>query len=255
MVAFKLSITSLALFLATAIGAPTDASMHLKRGIEYIADGEHLTIGDLPDWSLIFRASGSLIKGGCPPEADINFCYAQKLSPSPDQEIDPDVSDEGPSQTNFISTRSVEADGTTVKYTFKFQVLPDLDVPIHAGKVPLVRIVSKEPFEGGLPKAWLDVVDNYVGVFEDESIKPVVAVPLSEVVGKTMTHTWTVKGGPRGWTEINIEDPDGKLVLKYTVKGNTVESYRMRIGPIRLANSGSQYTALFGDWRTEVIAV
>ncbi|KAG8727756.1 hypothetical protein FRC12_022260 [Ceratobasidium sp. 428] len=249
MVALKLSLASVLVLLASAFAAPTDISVLDKRAIT-LADGKKVVVGDLPDWGLIFRSSGVLTKGGCPAAAkSIVTCYAQKLSSKPNENIDPDLSGSGPTQSNFISTKAVEATGGVTKYTFKLYLEPGLSTPKSAGSVPLVQVVSKEPIDGqgSATKVWLDAKDNRAGIYAFDSL--VASVPLSNFLGKTTVHTWTIKGGPQGYANIDIKDTAGKSILKYSVtKPNTIDSYRIRVGPVRLANSGSPFNAYFGDW-------
>ncbi|KAG9088108.1 hypothetical protein FRC07_012662, partial [Ceratobasidium sp. 392] len=244
MVAFKLSLSALLVFLASVNAAPTDLSALDKRATT-LADGTKVTTGNLLDWNLIFRASGILTKGGCPAAASsIATCYVQKLSSSSSQNLDPDLATAGPVQTSFISTNAVEVTGGVTKYTFKLYIEPGLATPSSAGSVPLVQIVSKEPVDGqgSATKVWLDAKDSKVGIYAFSNA-PVVSVPLPLFAGKTTVHTWTVKGGPQGWADIDIKDTAGNSILKYLVnKPNTIDSYRMRVGPTRLANSGSPYT-------------
>lgn len=57
MVALKPSFVALATLLATAYAAPTDLAGLDKRDT-VLASGSEVVVGTLPDWSLIFRASG-----------------------------------------------------------------------------------------------------------------------------------------------------------------------------------------------------
>ncbi|KAG9124345.1 hypothetical protein FRC07_011982, partial [Ceratobasidium sp. 392] len=168
-----------------------------------------------------------LTKGGCPASASsLATCYVQKLSSSSSQNLDPDPATTGPVQTSFISTNAVEATGGVTKYTFKLYLKPGLATPSSAGSVPLVQIVSKEPVDGqdSATKVWLDAKDSKVGIYAFSSA-PVVSVPLSQ------------------FADIDIKDSAGNSTLKYLVnEPNTIDSYRMRVGPTRLANSGSPYT-------------
>ncbi|KAG8776923.1 hypothetical protein FRC12_000623 [Ceratobasidium sp. 428] len=255
MVALKLSLSSLIILFTATYAAPTSLSTIDKRATT-LADGTKVVVGNLPNWSLIFRSSGVLTQGGCPATASsIATCYVQKLSANSNQNLDPDMATTGPVQTSFISTNAVPANGGVTKYMFKLQLEPGLATPSSAGSVPLVQIVSKEPVDGqgSATKVWLEAKDNKVGInaFSDT---PAVSVPMSQFVGKTTVHTWTVKGGPQGWANIDIKDTAGNSILKYEVnKPNSIDSYRMRVGPIRLANSGSPYTAYFGDWNAQTI--
>lgn len=252
MVALKPSFVALATLLATAYAAPTDLAGLDKRDT-VLASGSEVVVGTLPDWSLIFRASGYLAKGGCPASAGIATCYVQKLSATATENLDPDLSSDGPSQSNFVSTAALEATGAVTKFTFKLALDATLTTP-SASPVPIVQVVSKEPVDGqgSATKVFFDVRNNQAGIYAF-SDTPVVSVPLSSFTGKTTLQTWTIKGGPQGYADIDIKDANtGASILTYTVdQANTVDSYRLRVGPIRLANSGSPYIAYFGDWSAE----
>ncbi|KAG9122937.1 hypothetical protein FRC07_000486 [Ceratobasidium sp. 392] len=255
MVSLKLSLASVLVLLASSYAAPTDVSV-LDRRATVLADGKKVVVGNLPDWGLIFRASGYVSKGGCPTATAIKTCYVQKLSANPKENLDPDLGESGPVQTSFISTNAVEATGGVTKYTFKLYIEPGLASPSSAGSVPLVQIVSKEPVDGqgSATKVWLDAKNNQAGIYAFNEASPVVSLPLSKFVGKTTVHTWIVKGGPQGYAIIDIKDTAGKSILKYSVnKPNTIDSYRIRVGPIRSAKSNSPYTAYFGDWNSQAI--
>jgi hypothetical protein len=60
MIAIKFSLTSLAVLLASTYAAPTELVVLDKRATQVLADGSSAVVGNLPDWSLIFRASGSV---------------------------------------------------------------------------------------------------------------------------------------------------------------------------------------------------
>ncbi|KAG8692445.1 hypothetical protein FRC09_011193 [Ceratobasidium sp. 395] len=256
MVALKLSLSSLITLFTATYAAPTSLSTIDKRATT-LADGTKVVVGNLPNWSLIFRSSGVLTQGGCPAAASsIAPCYVQKLSANSNQNLDPDMATTSPVQTSFISTNAVPANGGVTKYTFKLQLEPGLATPSSAGSVPLVQIVSKEPVDGqgSATKVWLDAKGDKAGIYTFSDTDPVVSVPLSQLLGKTTVHTWTVKGGPQGWANIDIKDTAGNSILKYEVnKPNSIDSYRLRVGPIRRANSGSPYTAYFGDWNAQAI--
>lgn len=57
MVALKSPFVALSTLLATSYAAPTDIAGLDKRAT-VLADGTAVVVGNLPDWSLIFRASG-----------------------------------------------------------------------------------------------------------------------------------------------------------------------------------------------------
>ncbi|KAG9120725.1 hypothetical protein FRC07_003661 [Ceratobasidium sp. 392] len=253
MVALKLSLGSLAVLLASTYATPTDFASFDKRAT-ILADGTSTVVGNLPDWGLIFRASGPLSKDDCSNSAAITTCYTQKLSANSGENLDPALSSDGNVQTNFISTSAVEATGDITEYTFKLFLEPGLATPSSVGSVPLVQIVSKEPIDGqgSATKVWLDAKDNTVGIYAFSNT-PVASVPLPQFVNKTTVHTWTVRGGKRGWANIEIKDAaTGDVILEYLVgQANTIDSYRIRVGPTRLANSDSPYTAYFGDWSAQ----
>lgn len=255
MVALKSSFVALATLLATAYAAPTDLAVLDKRAT-VLADGSKVVVGSLPDWSLIFRASGYLAKGGCPASVGITTCYVQKLSAKATENLDPDLSSDGSSQSNFISTAALEATGAVTKFTFKFFLDPALTTP-SSSPVPIVQVVSKEPVDGqgSATKVWFDVKDNKAGVYAFSDAVPVVSVPLSSFTGRTTLQTWTIKGGPQGYVDIDLKDSEtGAFIFQYRVnQASTVDSYRLRVGPIRLASSGSPYTAYFGDWSAQAL--
>ncbi|KAG9094337.1 hypothetical protein FS749_012676 [Ceratobasidium sp. UAMH 11750] len=255
MVVLNISLSSLAILLASAYAAPTELAA-LDKQATILADGTSVVTGNLPDWSLIFRASGVLSKGECPVSATITTCYTQQLSANSNENLDPALSGDGDIQTSFISTNAVDAAGGVTKYVFRFFLEPGLATPSSAGSVPLVQIVSKEPIDGqgSATKIWLDAQDDKVGIYAFSNI-PVVSVPLSDFVGKTTVHTWTVKGGTSRYAHIDIKDKvTGQSILTYSVdQPNTLDSYRIRVGPIRLANSGSPYIAHFGDWSAQSV--
>ncbi|KAG8728398.1 hypothetical protein FRC10_005012 [Ceratobasidium sp. 414] len=219
MVALKLG--SLVILLASAYAAPTDLSTLDKRTTQ---TARRLLLGTSQTGT-----SSSGLPGGCPAAASsIATCYVQKLSSKPNENLDPNLATTGPVQTNFISTNAVEATGGVTEYTFKLFLEPGLATPSSAGSVPLVQIVSKEPVDGqgSATKVWLDAQNNEVGIYAFSNT-PMVSVPLSQFVGKMTVHTWTVKGGPQGYANIDIKDTAGKSTLKYSVnKPNTVDSYR-----------------------------
>ncbi|KAG8724462.1 hypothetical protein FRC09_018391 [Ceratobasidium sp. 395] len=256
MVASKLSLGSLAILLVSAYASPTDFPTLDKRAT-VLADGTSpaAVVGNLPDWGLIFRASGYLAKDECA-STSINTCYTQKLSASSTETLDSGLSSNGDVQTNFISTGAVEANGDITGYVFKLFLKSGLSTPDSAGSVPLVQVVSKEPVDGqgSATKVWLDARDDKVGIYAF-SDTPVVSVPLPDFVDKTTVHTWTVRGGTRGWANIEIKDEaTGNVILEYLVgQPVAIDSYRMRVGPTRLANSNSPYTASFGDWSAQLL--
>ncbi|KAF8610614.1 hypothetical protein BDV93DRAFT_550417 [Ceratobasidium sp. AG-I] len=255
MVILKSSFVALATLLSTVYAAPTDLAV-LDRRATVLAGGANVVVGTLPDWSLIFRASGYLAKGGCPASASITTCYVQKLSAKATENLDPDLSTNGPSQTNLVSTTSLDATGAVTKFTFKLFIDPALKTP-GSSPVPIVQVVSKEPVDGqgAATKVFLDVRNNVAGIYAFSNA-PVVSIPLSSFSGKTTLQTWTIKGGPQGYADIDIKDAKTNAsILKYRVnQANTVDSYRLRIGPApRLANSGSAYIAYFGDWTAKVL--
>ena len=155
-------------------------------------------------------------------------CYVQKLSAEATANLDPDLSVDGPSQTNFVSTTSLEATGAITKFTFKLYIDPALKTPGISG-VPIVQVVSKEPVDGqgSATKVFLDVRNNVAGIYAFSNA-PVVSVPLSSFTGKTTLQTWIVRGGPLGWVDIDIKDAKTSAsILKYRVnQANTVDSYR-----------------------------
>ncbi|KAG8687419.1 hypothetical protein FRC08_011972 [Ceratobasidium sp. 394] len=200
MVALKLSLSSLAILLASTYAAPTElAALTNERPFLQTAP------------------SGILSKGECPVSATITTCYTQQLSANSNENLDPALSGDGDVQTSFISTNTVDAAGGVTKYIFKFFLEPGLATPSSAGSVPL----------GSATKVWLDAQDDKVGIYAFSNI-PVVLVPLSDFVGKMTVHTWTVKGGTSRYAHINIKDEaTGQSILTYSVdQPNTLDSYR-----------------------------
>ncbi|KAG9075857.1 hypothetical protein FRC06_009850 [Ceratobasidium sp. 370] len=185
MVVLKLSLSFMTILLASTYAAPTELAAFDKRAT-ILADGTSVVTGNLPDWSLIFRASGILSKGDCPASSTITTCYTQQLSANSNENLDPALSSDGNVQTSFITTNAVDAASGVTKYIFKFFLEPGLVTPSSAGSVPLVQIVSKEPIDGqgSATKVWLDAQNDKVGIYAF-SDTPVVSVPLSDFVGKT----------------------------------------------------------------------
>ncbi|KAG8719804.1 hypothetical protein FRC08_001991 [Ceratobasidium sp. 394] len=279
MVVFKFSILPLVALLASTYAAPTDLPILDKRAVQVLANGTAGVGGNLPDWGLLYRASGYLAKGGCPKSAGITKCYVQKLSSDPKKNIDALNSGSGqPVQTNFITTGAIEATGGVTKYTFKMYIDPSLKTPAASGPHQLVQVVSKEPVsDGPQTKVYFDAKNNLAGIYAFNDNKPVASVPLSKFTGKTVLHSWTVKGGPGGYVHILITDAKtGKTVLKYdSNKQSTVDSYRQDphwpnsqrdedlalCVSIQLAYIPSQFTymhlldsAYWGDWSAKLIS-
>ncbi|KAG9126292.1 hypothetical protein FRC07_004067 [Ceratobasidium sp. 392] len=259
MVTFKFSIVPLAAFLTLAYAAPANLPVLEERApVKVLANGTTGVGGNLPDWGLAFRASGYMAKGGCPSYVGIGTCYVQTLSSNPKKNVDPLLSGGGePVQSNFITTGPVEATGGVTKYTFKQYIDKSLKTPAASGPFQLVQVVSKEPVsDGPQTKVYFDAKNNLAGIYAFNDNKPVASVPLSQFTGKTVLHTWTVKGGPGGYVDILIQDAKTqKAILKYlSNKQSTVDSYKIRLGPIRSVKKISDYTSYFGDWSAKLIS-
>lgn len=228
------------------------ARAQISEELQVIADGKRVHVGVLPTWDFIYRSAGYLARGGCPlSEVGIKLCYQYKLSDNPRKNIDPGESSGGNRvQTVILNSPSYPATGSVIQFNFKLRVDAAL-TSTSPNSFPLVQIVSKEVDNGPSSAVYFDVRNNLAGIYAfTDTSTPVVSVPLSQFTGKTTFHTWTVKGGPNGYADIRIlESGSGATILHHRVDGqNSRDSYRIRIGAIRLAEDLKPLHAYFGDW-------
>lgn len=241
------------ILLATASAIPTQLSQLEKReDLQVIADGKRVHVGQLPTWDFIYRSAGYLARGGCPlSEVGIKLCYQYKLSDNPNKNIDPGESSGGNKvQTVILNSPSYPATGSVVQFNFKLRVDAAL-TSTSPNSFPLVQIVSKEVDNGPSSAVYFDLRNNLAGIYAfTDTSTPAVSVPLGQFTGKTTFHTWTVKGGPNGYADIRIlESGSGATILHYRADGqNSRDSYRIRIGAVRLAEDLKPLHAYFGDW-------
>ncbi|KAJ1310242.1 hypothetical protein OPQ81_006984 [Rhizoctonia solani] len=256
MVSIKISVTLLAAFIASTSAVPTEAVSIHKRA-QVLAAGTSPVTGSLPDYDLIFRASGYLAKDDCPLSVAITTCYAAKLSSKLDENLDNGIGGaDAYTQSNFVTTGALEATGATTKFTFKYFIDSALQTP-SGYEMKLIQVVSKEPVaNGSLTKVWFDVRNNKAGIYAFNDTNPVVSVPLSSLTNKTTLQTWIVKGGSTGYVDIDIKDAEtGASILKYHEnRPNTRDSYRFRIGVTRSVKENPYpYLTYFGDYSIQAL--
>ncbi|CAE7123431.1 unnamed protein product [Rhizoctonia solani] len=236
------------LLLGAARGIP-----HQSRDT-VIADGESVQVGDLPTWNFGYRSAGYLARGGwpeCPVNNGIKLCYVYKLSSDPTKNLDPALSTGGNNvQAVILNSPSYEATSPVTQFNFQLWVDPSL-TSTCSSPFPLVQLVSKEVDSEPATTVSFDVRSNLAGIYAFANPStPVASVSLSQYTGRRNLHTWTIKGGPDGYTDIWIRDGvSGETILQYKVEGqNLGDRYHIRIGAERLAQNITPLTVYWGDW-------
>ncbi|KAG9127420.1 hypothetical protein FRC07_013984 [Ceratobasidium sp. 392] len=255
MISFKYSVLLLAALLASVHAIPTNISTFDKRAAPApIANGTTTVTGTLPDWGFKYRASGILIKD-CNGPRSIKPCYQQRLSDK-HENIDKELSFDGPYQSNWLNSKSYKADGSVTKFSFRFNLNQPLKAVESTGTTPLFFYVSNEAIDddGSTVNMSLLVRNGTVLLNELRQIKA--TIPLSNFTGTTLIHTWTIKGGPGGYANVDIKNLAGKSVLKYNsgTKQHSKGSYYLQIGTGRDINPGLEpYVAYFGSYSANAV--
>ncbi|CAE6416679.1 unnamed protein product [Rhizoctonia solani] len=257
MVASHLSAAVLLSALISLAGAAPTETVSIDKRAQVLAAGTSPVGSNLPDYGLLFRASGYLAKGDCPASVGITTCYVARLSSKPNENLDKNIGGaDAYTQSNFVTTGALEATGAITKFTFKYFIGPALKTP-SPYEMKLIQVVSKEPVaDGSLTKVWLDIRNNKAGIYAFDETNPVVSIPLSSFTGKTTVHTWIVKGGNAGYVDIDIKDAaTGISILKHREnRPSTRDSYRFRIGAIRSVRENPYpYLTYFGDYTAQIM--